>query len=289
MKVLGGIEALLGMAPADEGLDAADLVGPEIDDGLVVQLELAGRKRLAQVVLHGAPHLHLRVHLRPEEAVGAAPVALGAVERQVGVADQLVGARAVRRADGDADAGADDDLRAVEIVGRAHGLDDAQRQHGGIRRLGDGDLQDRELVAAHARDRVRLPDQGAQALRHHLQELVAGGMAERVVHGLEVVEIEQVDRHHLAAPHAREGVLEPLVQQHAVGQIGERVVQRHVHDLGLGAALVGDVLMRDDVPAVRRLPVADVDDAPVGQLVHLGCDLAELGDELVHELVAAPT
>ena len=53
----------------------------EIDDGLVVELELAGRQRLAQVVLHGAPHLHLRVHLRLEEAVGAAPVALGAVER----------------------------------------------------------------------------------------------------------------------------------------------------------------------------------------------------------------
>ena len=196
----GRNQALLGMAPADQGLDPADLVGPEIDDGLVVQLELAGGQRLAQIVLHGAPHLHLRVHLRPEEAVGAAPVALGAVERQVGVADQLVGALPVRRADGDADAGADHHLRAVEIVGRAHRLDDAQRQHGGIRRLRDGDLQDRELVSAHARDRVRLPHQGAQALRHHLQQLVAGGMAERVVHGLEVVEIEQVDRHHLAAP-----------------------------------------------------------------------------------------
>ena len=46
---------------------------------------------------------------------------------------------------------------------------------------------------------------------------------------------------HLAAPDARQRMLEPLVQQHAVGQVGQRVVQRHVHDLGLGAATVRGV------------------------------------------------
>ena len=107
------------MVPADQGLEAADLVALEIDDRLVVELELAGRQRLAQVVLQGAPRLHLRVHLRLEEAEGAAAVALGAVERQVGVAHQLVGLVAVRRADGDADAGADHHLLAVDLVGRA--------------------------------------------------------------------------------------------------------------------------------------------------------------------------
>ena len=90
------------------------VVAREIDDRLVVQLELAGRQRLAQVVLQRAPRLHLRVHLRLEEAVGAAAVALGAIEREVGVAHQLVGARAVGRADGDADAGADHHLVAVD-------------------------------------------------------------------------------------------------------------------------------------------------------------------------------
>ena len=94
----GRHHAVLGMVPADQRLEAADLVAREIDDGLVVQLELAGRQRLAQVVLQRAARLHLRVHLRLEEAVGAAAVALGAVERQIGVPDQLVGARPVRRA-----------------------------------------------------------------------------------------------------------------------------------------------------------------------------------------------
>ena len=52
MKAPGGIMPLLGMVPADQRLEAADLVAREIDHRLVVQLELAGRQRLAQVVLH---------------------------------------------------------------------------------------------------------------------------------------------------------------------------------------------------------------------------------------------
>ena len=86
MKVPGETMPFSGWRQRIEGLEAADVVAREIDDRLVVQLELAGRQRLAQVALQRAPHLHLRVHLRLEEAVGAAPVALGAIEREVGVA-----------------------------------------------------------------------------------------------------------------------------------------------------------------------------------------------------------
>ena len=67
---------------------------------------------------------------------------------------------------------------------------------------------------------------------------------------LEVVEIEQMGGHDLAALDAGQRMLEPLVEQHAVGQVGQRVVQRHVRDLGLGAALLGDVLVRGDGAAV---------------------------------------
>ena len=136
MNMPGEIMPFSGWLPADQRLDAADLVALEIDDRLVVQLELAGDQRLAQVVLHGAPRLHLRVHLGLEEAVGAAPVALGAIERQVGVPHQLVGRHAVGRADGDADAGADHHLVAVDVVGLAHRLDDAMRQRRWHRRAG---------------------------------------------------------------------------------------------------------------------------------------------------------
>ena len=282
------------MAPADQGLDAADLVVPEIDDGLVVHLELARRQRLAKVGLHRAAHLHLCVHLRPEEAVGVAPVGLGAIEREIGVPDQLVGVLPVCGPDCDADARSNHDLRAVEVERHAESLDDAKRQCGGIGGLRDVHLNDRELVAAHARDRIRLADDLTQACGGHLEQLVAGGVSERIVDRLEVVEIEQVDSDHLAPLDPHQGVIEPLVEEGSVRQVGERVVQRHVHDPGLGAPLVGDVLMRDDVPAVCGPAVADVDAPPVRQLVHLRRDLAELGEQLIEELawrrpgVAAP-
>ena len=125
---------------------------------------------------------------------------------------------------------------AVDVVGLADHLDDALGERGGVCRLGEADLQDGELVAAHARDRVGLAHQGRAGARHLLQQLVAGGVAQRIVDVLEVVEVEQVAGHDLARPHARESQLQPLVQQHAVGQVGQRVVERHVGD----AALPGD-------------------------------------------------
>ena len=103
------------MVPAQQRLEAGDLAARDVDERLVVQLELVGEQRLAQIELEPAALLHLRVHFRLEEVVGAAALGLGAVERHVGVAQQLVGLVAVGRRHGDADAGADDDLVAEHV------------------------------------------------------------------------------------------------------------------------------------------------------------------------------
>ena len=97
--------AALGMVPAQQRLAADDPVVADVDQRLVVQLELAAHERLAQVDLQRAARLHARVHLRLEEAVGAAAVGLGAVQRHVGVLQQLIRLGAVVRRHGDADAG----------------------------------------------------------------------------------------------------------------------------------------------------------------------------------------
>ena len=70
---------------------------------------------------------------------------------------------------------------------------------GGFGRIRDRRLHDDELVAAHARDGVGLADQLAQPVGDDFQQLVAGGMAERIVHGLELIEIEMVNGDHLLA------------------------------------------------------------------------------------------
>ena len=51
--------------------------------------------------------------------------------------------------------------------------------------------QDRKLVAAEARDGIGRPGRLDQALRRRLQQAVAGGVTERIVDVLEVVEVQE--------------------------------------------------------------------------------------------------
>ena len=60
--------------------------------------------------------------------------------------------------------------------------------------------QDRELVAAHPRERVAGAQRTAQPLATRDQELVALAVAEAVVDRLEVVEVDEQDRQPVAAP-----------------------------------------------------------------------------------------
>ncbi len=260
------------MIPAEQSLEAGDLVALQIHHRLVVKLEFAGRQRLAQVLLHDAAGLHLLVHRGLEETERAAAVALGAVQRKVGVSEQLVGSIAVARADGNADAGADHRLLAVDVIGLADPCDDLLRERGRVSGIRDRSLDDDEFVAAHPGDGVGLAHQCAQAIGDDLEQLVAGGMTEGVVHRLELIEVEVMHGHHLLAVEVGEGLLEPFVQQHAVGEIGQRIVVGHVLDLDLGLALLGDVFMGGDpaeighraMPDLVGLAVPQLDDAVLG-------------------------
>ena len=49
----GRNHAALGMMPADEGLATGDLLGFDVDDGLIVKLELAIHERFAQIQFRG--------------------------------------------------------------------------------------------------------------------------------------------------------------------------------------------------------------------------------------------
>ena len=195
------------------------------------------------------------------------------------MAQQLVGEQSVAGADRDADAGADRGLVAVEVEGFADRGDDALRQRGGLGGIGDRGLHDHEFIAAHSGDGVGLAHQGAQPVGDDLQQLVAGVMAERVVDGLELIEIEMMDRDRfLAVNPAAQRLFEPLVQQHPVGEVGQRVVVRHVFDLDLGSPLLGDVFMGGDPAAVGHRPVPDLEGAPVAQFDDAVVGFGRYGD-----------
>ena len=96
-----------------------------------------------------------------------------------------------------------------------------------------------------------------------MQQLVAAGVAEAVVDDLEVVEVQEQQRRRVAAaPGARLGALEAVVEQRAVREAGQRVVQRLVgerllgrEDRGLVALALADVVhdRRDGDGPARRV------------------------------------
>jgi hypothetical protein len=104
-------------------------------------------------------------------------------------------------------------------------------------------------------DRVGGAHAGDEAIGHALQQLVARVVAERVVDGLEAVEVDEHEGE--AAVHARgihHRLLEAVVQQDAVGQPRERIARGEVLGALLRHAALGDV-GRGPVHAAR---------APVG-------------------------
>ena len=66
---------------------------------------------------------------------------------------------------------------------------------------------------------------------------------------------------------ARQRLLELLAEQRAVGQVGQRIVLRHVGDLGFRALPLGHVEMGRDPAAARHRLAGDADQAAVGELV----------------------
>ena len=164
--------------------------------------------------------------------ISDAPAAarLGAVHRGVGLAQHLR-RRLGLAPHGDADRGRAEDLAGGDREGLLPDLGDAL---GDLERLLVGlDLgQHDELVAAQARHGVGGAHDLGQARADLDQQLVAGLVAERVVDRLEAVDVEQQHGHAEAeARGAAEGVLDAVEEQRAVGQAGERVVQRLVaHD-----------------------------------------------------------
>ena len=262
MKVSGGIMPRGRVRPARERLDADRAAALELDHGLVDEPQLVALERVAQVGLELDARQQRGAHRRLVGRGAVAARLLGAVHREVGVAQQLVGAQRGVAGVGDADRGADEDLLALHVEGPAHGGDDARRRRAsGCTPRAVVLEQHGELVAAEARRGVRRARAVGQARGRGAQELVAGGVADAVVDGLEAVE---VDEEHaqlgLAAGRHVERVLEAVEEERAVGQPGQRVVEGLLH--GLDGARVGEREARVLGEGVEHAELGVVEAAP---------------------------
>ena len=111
--------------------------------------------------------------------------------------------------------------------------------------LGPGQVRqdDDELVAAQADHRVRITHAGLEPERGLHQHAVAVGMTIGVVQRLEAVQVHVQQAHGgVVAPGAAQGLLQPVGEELAVGQSGQRVVQGHVPHALLAGLERADVL-----------------------------------------------
>ena len=141
---------------------------------------------------------------------------------------------------------ADAGSRSCSRPGRTNGSVERADHPGGerlhLRHAGQVLAQEHELVAVHAGERVARPDHAGQPLGDGAQHLVADLVAVGVVDRLELVEVDEQHAGERPRPlGALTGVLEPLLEQHPVGQPGEGVVQRAAAELvrGLLGVLTG--------------------------------------------------
>jgi len=168
--------------------------------------------------------------------------ALGHVHGDVRVAHERVNVVAVVRRERDADARLDEQRVAPDHNGRGQARADALAHVHRLAHVGDLREEDRELVAAEPRDRVGGAHGHPQTDRDLTKQVVAHGMAERVVHFLEAVEVgeEQGERRPVAS-RREQRLLDTVLEERAVREAGERVVQRLMRERLLGAHALRDV------------------------------------------------
>ena len=125
---------------------------------------------MPQVVLDAAAFADLRAHPRLEEAIGAFPFGLCAVERGVGAGEKLRAVPCVGRVQGNADADRDDAGGRLVRSGRLRDF----RRLSASRPTWAGSVagsDDGELVAAEARQHLTLAQDGRELLGDVLQQL----------------------------------------------------------------------------------------------------------------------
>ncbi len=192
MNCSGGNVALDRMGPAQQGLEADDPIGRQIDERLVAELELLERQSPPQIDLHFTALLQAGVHAGLEGAEPAAASPLRLVQCEIRIAQQIARLRRFGP-QRHADAGSDVDRMAAQDIGSADQIDDARGEPLGSRIVLDIALQDDEFVAAETRDQIALAAGRGQAVGHLLEQKIAHRMAERIIDRLESIEIDAMD------------------------------------------------------------------------------------------------
>ncbi len=248
-KALGGSRLPVIGAQPKEQLVLTDGVGRKIEDGLTMQLELIAREGALNALGLRQPRRDawLRVGLRPIDGEPVATRFLRLVHGEIGRRQDLDARESVEQRD--TDTGRDRNL----MFGQhrrlaAERLHHAVRDHLGLRGIDLGQ-DDPELVTAQPCQDVRFADPVPQGRGDGLEEVVTRFVAEPVVDGFEVIQIEQEHRPAAAIAGRGLGLLsQRLLEVPAVEQRRQKIVIDEVLQPPFELFALGDVLyLRDDV------------------------------------------
>jgi hypothetical protein len=202
-------------------------------------------------------------HPRLEDLEVALATELRRVHGEVGVTQEIVGALLAGHAHGDADAGPDVHRSGMHVERRRQRIEDALGDRHGLAQAAGVFEEHGELVASETGGRVTGPQASTQPPGDGAEKLVARGVPHRVVHRLEVVEIDEQDCHRIAAPPLQR-VLDSIGEQRAVGQPGQGIMEGLLGQPVLeGAQLRQGAL---ELPVLQRdgeVPRQGVDEAHV--------------------------
>ena len=218
--------------PADQGLEALQPVCTQVVKRLEVQFEPAIADREPQIEFHLAASARLLVERGFEEVMVGLAVALGTIQRKIGVLHQGNAVLTVAGCNGNADAGRTHRLMPTEIDGAFEAGLDFVGQGGEIAVRFDVADQHGEFVSAEPRD-AGLRQLLAKVGGGFAQQRVTGGMAHRVVDDLEIVEIDIGDEHAIVVFAQGQRLVQLLDEELAIGQPGQPVMQADMDDLAL--------------------------------------------------------
>ena len=235
MNSPGRNDLVVAAAPAQQRLDRSRALPAEAHLRLVMQHEVASVDGFAQGLLDAEPVRGLHQHRRLVDAKTVAPKLLGAEQRHVGRAQERRRVAAMLRKHRNATAHADrylaslDQQRPLEPRDQLCGAALDLRGIAGVREY------QRELVTAEPRREAGFARYLAQAFADLDQHAVTEIVAQRIVDGLEVIQVEEqhgdLRCRRVCGTGGVEHFVQSLEQLTPVRQVGQWIVIREVPQL----------------------------------------------------------
>jgi len=201
----------------------------------------------------------LRAEHRLEVTTGAPAVGLCLIKREIGICDQIIDASAVIGSDCNARAAAEMQRVIADVEGLRELLEhcvDHLTDPAGVPAIRH---DQHEFIPAEAEHLSGLAVAFAdfdQSMADLGEQLIADRVPQRIVHVLEIVEIEDRKPRGAAASSARQPPAQLLLEREPVGQSCQRVVMGKPLELLLGAHLIGNIFNRPGDATYRAIAIA---------------------------------